>query len=171
MSVAASTRAVPASVLTVGQAILLGWLLCGVLDGLAAFALAWMQASRTPTAVLKGIASAVFGRAALEGGPIMVLAGLALHFMVALTATLVFYALSRHVTFLREGPLWLVGPVYGLVVLAAMNYATLPLASWARSFYFGTPARWPAGMGWPMVPIHMLFVGLPIAWSVRRAGR
>ena len=50
-----------------------------------------------------------------------------------------------------------------------MNYGKIPLASWERSLYFGTAARWPAGMGWPMVLIHMTCVGLPIVWSIRRS--
>ena len=50
-----------------------------------------------------------------------------------------------------------------------MNYGTLPLLSWVRSFYLGTrrdgPARWAAA-----VFIHMVCVGLPIVWGMRRAG-
>ena len=80
-----------------------------------------------------------------------------------------FYALSRRVAFLRTGPLWIVGPLYGIVVFCAMNYGTLPLLSWLRSFYLGTPPRWPGSMSWPQLYIHMGCVGLPIAWGVRRA--
>jgi len=151
-----------------GQAILSGWLLCGVLDITAAFVQAWIQAGRTPAAVLKGVASALWGRAALDAGPGMAAAGLAMHFTVALTWTVVFYALSRKLTFLRTAPLLLVGPLYGVVVFSAMNYGTLPLLSWVRSFYLGTPPRWPGSMSWPQLFIHMVCVGLPIAWGVRR---
>jgi hypothetical protein len=38
-----------------------------------------------------------------------------------------------------------------------------------RSFYLGTAPRWPGTMGWPQLGIHMICVGLPIAWGVRRA--
>ena len=153
----------------VRQAILTGWLLCGVLDISAACVQAWIQAGRPPAAVLKGVASALWGRAALDGGAGMATIGLGMHFTVALTATLVFYALSRRMAFLRTAPLLLIGPLYGIVVFAAMNYGTLPLLSWLRSFYLGTPPRWPGSMGWPQLVIHMLFVGLPIVWGVRRA--
>ena len=168
MAVAASTPA-SSSRITAGQAIVTGWLLCGVLDILAAFIQAWTTAGRPPAAVLKGIASALWGRAAVDGGAGMAGIGLVMHFTVALTATLVFYASSRRVTLLRTAPVLLIGPLYGIVVFAAMNYGTLPLLSWLRSFYLGTPPRWPAGMGWPMVVIHMFCVGLPIVWGVRRA--
>src|SRR5262245_59295081 len=110
---------------TIPQAILTGWLLCGVLDITAACIQAWIQAGRTPAMVLKGVASALWGRAAFDAGGGMAAIGLAMHFTVALTATLLFYALSRRVAFLRTAPLLIVGPVYGLVVFAAMNYGTL----------------------------------------------
>jgi hypothetical protein len=59
----------------------------------------------TPADVLKGVASALWGRAALDGGAGMAMIGLVMHFTVALTATLVFYALSRRFAFLRTAPL------------------------------------------------------------------
>ena len=105
----------------VGQAILRGWLLCGVLDITAACLQAWIQVGRSPADVLRGVASALWGRAALDGGAGMVMAGLVMHFTVALTATLVFYALSRRFAFLRTAPLLLVGPIYGVIVFCAMN--------------------------------------------------
>ena len=168
MAVAASVHA-SSSRINTSQAIVTAWLLCGILDILAAFIQAWRSAGRPPAAVLQGIASALWGRAAMDGGAGMAAIGLVIHFTVALTATLVFFAVSRRLTFLRTAPLLLIGPIYGIVVFAAMNYGTLPLLSWLRSFYLGTPPRWPAGMGWPMVVIHMFCVGLPIVWGVRRA--
>jgi hypothetical protein len=154
---------------TTRQAILTGWLLCGVLDIIAACLQAWIQAGRAPADVLRGVASALWGAAAMKAGPGMAAIGLAMHFTVALTATLVFYALSRRVTFLRTAPLWIVGPLYGIVVFCAMNYGTLPALSWLRSLYLHTAARWPGSMSWPQFFIHMVCVGTPIAWGVRRA--
>lgn len=154
---------------TIGQAILTGWLLCGVLDISAACIQAWIQNSRTPAAVLRGVASALWGRAAMDAGAGMAAIGLAMHFTVALTWTLVFYALSRRVRFLRTAPLWIVGPLYGICVFGAMNYGALPALSWLRSLYLHTPPRWPGSMSWPQLAIHMICVGTPIAWGVRRA--
>ena len=168
MSSATMSRSIRPPV-TVAQAILTGWLLCGVLDITAACTQAWFQAGRTPAMVFKGIASALWGRAALDAGPGMAAIGLAMHFTVALTATMVFYALSRRAAFLRTAPLLIVGPLYGLIVFAAMNYGTLPLLSLARSLSLGTPPRWPGPMSWPQLGIHMVCVGPPIAWGVRRA--
>ena len=150
------------------RAILTAWLLCGVLDISAACIQSWRQAGRMPDDVLRGVASALWGRAALDGGAPMAAIGLVMHFTVALTATLVFYALSRRFAFLRTAPLWIIGPLYGVVVFCAMNYGTLPALSWVRSLYLGTPPRWPGAMGWPQVGIHMICVGLPIVWGIRR---
>ena len=158
-----------ASTLSIRQAVLTGWLLCGVLDISAAFVQAWTRAGRPPSAVLKGIASALWGRAAIDGGAGMAAAGLIMHFAVALTATLVFYVLSRRIALLRTAPLLVVGALYGTAVFAAMNYGTLPLLSWVRSLYLGTPPRWPGSMDLPMLIIHIFCVGLPIVWGVRRA--
>ena len=80
--------------------------------------------------------------------------GLAMHFTVALTATLIFYALSRRLAVLRTAPLWIVGPLYGVIVFCAMNYGTLPALSWLRSLYLHTPPRWPGSMSWPQLDPH-----------------
>jgi hypothetical protein len=162
-----TTRSV--ATVSTGEAILTGWLLCGVLDITAACIQAWIQTGRKPAEVLRGVASALWGAAAMKAGAGMAAIGLAMHFTVALTATLVFYALSRRIAFLRTAPLWIVGPLYGVVVFCAMNYGTLPALSWLRSLYLQTPPRWPGSMSWPQFYIHMLFVGTPIAWGVRRA--
>ena len=154
---------------TTRQAILTGWLLCGVLDITAACVQAWIQAGRTPAEVLRGVASALWGAAAMSGGPGMAAIGFTMHFVVALTATVVFYQLSRRMAVLRSAPLWIVGPLYGIAVFCAMNYGTLPALSWLRSLYLGTPPRWPGPMGWPQLAIHMVCVGTPIVWGVRRA--
>lgn len=152
------------------HAIVTAWLLCGVLDISAACIQAWIQAGRAPADVLRGVASALWGAAAMQGGTVMAAIGLAMHFTVALTATLIFYALSRRIRILRSAPLWLIGPLYGVVVFCAMNYGTLPALSWLRSLYLNTAPRWPGSMGWPQLGIHMVCVGLPIVWGVRKAG-
>jgi len=156
------------NVVTAGQAIVTGWLLCGVLDISAACIQSWLNAGRTPAMVLRGVASALWGSAATTGGYGMAAIGLAMHFTVALTATLVFYALSRRIAFLRTAPLWIIGPLYGTIVFCAMNYGTLPALSWVRSLYLHTQPRWPGSMAWTQLGIHMLCVGTPIVWGVRR---
>lgn len=148
--------------------ILAAWLLCGVLDITAAFIQARIQAGFTPDRVLKGVASALWGPAALNGGAGMAVIGLVMHFTVALTATLIFAVVVERIAVLRTAPLWLIGPLYGAVVFCAMNYGTLPALSWVRTFYIPNAiVRWPGPMKWPQLLIHLLCVGPPIAWGVR----
>lgn len=150
------------------RGILTGWLLCGVLDITAACIQARIQAGFTPDRVLKGVASALWGPAALNGGAGMAAIGLVMHFTVALVATLIFAALVERIAVLRTAPLWLIGPLYGAIVFCAMNYGTLPALSWVRTFYVPHAiVRWPGPMKWPQLLIHLACVGLPIAWGVR----
>ena len=164
-----SRRVSSGAAVSTSQAIVTAWLLCGVLDITAACLQAWVQAGRAPGDVLRGVASALWGRAALDAGAGMAAIGLTMHFTVALTATMIFYALSLRISSLRTAPIWIVGPIYGVVVFCAMNYGTLPAMSWLRSLYLHTPPRWPGSMSWPQLFIHMVCVGPPIVWGVRRA--
>ncbi len=152
------------------RAIVYGALLCGVLDITAACTQAWIQAGAPPVRVLKGVASAVLGVSAYNGGAEIAALGLLMHFTVATGATLLFYALSRRIPALRQSPVWIVGPLYGLFFWIVMNYATLPLLSVLRSLYLDTPPRFPGSMKWPQMLIHMAFVGSPIVWCSRRFG-
>ena len=151
------------------KGILIAWLTCGVLDITAASIQARIQSGFTPDRVLKGVATALWGPVALKGGAVMAVIGLVMHFAVALTATLVFAVLASRITVLRTAPLWVIGPLYGAVVFCAMNYGTLPALSWLRTYYIPNAVpRWPGPMKWPQFLIHLVCVGLPIVWGVRR---
>jgi hypothetical protein len=77
-----------------GLAILRGGLLCGVLDISSAIVIVLAHGS-SPFHMLKGIAGALLGPAAFQGGAATAALGLAMHFGVAFTAAAVFYGLSR----------------------------------------------------------------------------
>lgn len=164
----ATTASRPAPATSKASAIVTAWLLCGVLDISGAFVQAWIQFGRTPKQVLLGVASGLWGPPAMTRGIGLAAIGLLMHFTVALTATLVFFGLSRKISWLRTGPLLVVGPLYGALVFCTMNYATLPLLSVLRHLYLNTAPRWPGTMSWAQLGIHLICVGLPIAWGVRR---
>jgi hypothetical protein len=151
--------------------VLLGWALCGVLDIAAAFALSWFQAGRAPSTVLNGVASALLGRAAIDGGPGMAVLGLTMHAGVARGWTLVFLWILSRSRYARVAPLWIAGPAYGAFVFYAMNFVVLPAMSFIRSLYLDTPARWPGSLGWPLLLVHLVCVGTPIVWALRRGSR
>ena len=152
--------------------LLAGGLICGVLDINAAFVSAYANAGRAPEWVLRAVASALVGRdAAFGGGAWVPVLGLAMHFFVAFTATLIFVLLSRKypVVLKQAVP---AGMLFGLGVYLFMNCVTIPFCSWFRSLYLGTPVNWAhAPFGWPQFLIHLFIVGLSISLGVKYASK
>jgi hypothetical protein len=123
------------------------------------------SAAPVPTRVLQAIASGALGRAAYDGGLASALVGLLSHFTVATGAATVFVLMARRVPWLLRAP-WVSGPVFGIGVWAAMRFVVLPLSA----FPHVQPSD-PEAIATALL-IHVLFVGLPIAFAVRAsAGR
>lgn len=137
-------------------------LLAGVLDIAAAIA-AWGLRGVAPVRILQSVAGGLLGREAYSGGAATAALGTALHFSIATVAAAVYLGLSRQAPHLVRRPLpW--GAAYGVGVPAVMNHVVLPLSALPRRPF--DPA-----MAAVMVVIHVLCVGLPIAWVVARAAR
>lgn len=133
--------------------------MAGLLDLLAAFAISWPRVP--PIRVLQYIASGALGPAAFRGGLATALAGLLLHFTIAVAAAGVYVQLARWWPPLRDRP-WRWGPLYGIVVYAVMTFVVLPLSrAVTQAPTLSSVTR--------MVLIHMVCVGLPIALAARRA--
>ena len=145
------------------QPILLGGLIAGTLDICAAFLTAWLRRGIRPVVVLRFVASGLLGPAALSGGAKTAAVGLALHFLIATGATIVFYLASRKLRFLVERPVHF-GLLYGVAVYLFMNFVVLPLSLVPR----GTMTV--SGFIIGLLTI-MFCVGLPIALIVRRYAR
>ena len=145
------------------QPILGGGLIAGTLDICAAFLTAWLRAGVRPVRLLQFIASGLIGAAAFNGGAKTTILGLALHFLIATVATVVFYFASRKWLFLIERPVNF-GLLYGVAVYLFMNFVVLPLSSVAqRPMTFS---------GFIIGILTIMFcVGLPIALIVRRFAR
>ena len=137
--------------------VLVGGVLVGVLDILAAFALRAAYGG-SPIGVLQGIAGGLLGPSAFAGGTATAALGLVLHFLIAFGAAAVYYAASRRLRVLVRRPV-LSGLAYGVVVHAVMSQVVLPLS---RLELRAVPWHYTA----TMVLIHMLFVGLPIALAI-----
>jgi len=145
------------------QPIFLGGLIAGTLDICAAFLTAWLRRGVRPAAVLRFVASGLLGPAALSGGAKTALLGLALHFLIATTATVIFYLASRKLLFLIERPITF-GLLYGVAVYAFMNFVVIPLSKI-------TPRPAPLSDRIIGLLIIMFCIGLPIALIVRRFSR
>jgi hypothetical protein len=108
------------------------------------------------------IAGGLLGLQVVEdGGPAIYALGVLLHYIIACSATAIYYAASRRLGFLKEHPL-VCGLFYGGAVELVMRLIVLPLSA----LHIKGPYQWDdevLGLG-----VHMTLVGLPIAFSVRR---
>ena len=110
------------------------------------------------------IAAGLLGPNALHGGVAIYIAGILLHFFIAFSATAIYYGASRRLHFMTEHAL-VCGPFYGVAVELVMSYIVLPLSA--------LHARGPYELKDVLLglAVHMVVVGLPIAFAVRRFAR
>lgn len=107
------------------------------------------------------IAGGLLGPKAAHGGVATYILGVLLHFFIAFSAASVYYAASRSLAFLKEHPL-LCGLYFGATVELVMGYVVLPLSA--------LHAKGPYELHDVLqgLLVHMIVVGLPISFSVRR---
>jgi hypothetical protein len=107
------------------------------------------------------IAAGLLGRQAFHGGIATYVMGVLLHFFIAFSFAAFYYAASRKLFFLTEHPL-VCGLSYGAAVELVMSYIVLPLSA--------LHARGPYKLHDVILGllVHMVVVGLPISFSVRR---
>ncbi len=110
------------------------------------------------------IAGGLLGRQAFHGGVGTYILGVVLHFFIACSAAAVYYAASRKLEFLTEHPL-VCGLFFGAAVEEVMNLVVLPLSA--------LHARGPYKLHDLILGllVHMVVIGLPISYSVRRFAR
>src|SRR4051812_13442704 len=92
----------------------------GTFDILAAFIYYFIKTRGNPLHVLKFIASGIFGKQAFSGGPLVMLSGLILHYMIAFSFTVFFFWLLRKIKMFSNHKV-LSGIIYGLFIWAVMN--------------------------------------------------
>jgi|SRR5271167_186669 len=107
------------------------------------------------------IAGGLLGRQAFQGGAGTYILGVVLHFFIACSAAAVYYAASRRLDFMNEHPL-VCGLFFGAAVQEVMNLIVLPLSA--------LHSRGPYKLQDLILGlvVHMVVVGLPISFSVRR---
>jgi len=154
MSGAASTASTSPLQTRLLRPILIGGLIAGFLDLVAAFiSFGW--------GVPRAIASGLLGSRAFQGGLATWLLGVFLQFFIATAAATVYCLTSRRLRFLKDHFL-VCGMFFGIAVYLVMNLIVLPLS--AVPFKVGPfPVR---GLIQGLV-IHMLIIGLPISASLR----
>src|SRR6202171_1131671 len=107
------------------------------------------------------IAAGLLGRQAFHGGVGTYILGVLLHFFIACSAAAVYYGASRRLGFLKEYPL-VCGLFFGAAVEEVMRLVVLPLSA--------LHSRGPYKLQDLILGllVHMVVIGLPISYSVRR---
>jgi hypothetical protein len=107
------------------------------------------------------IAGGLLGRGAFNGGAGTYILGIALHFFIACSAAAVYYGASLKLGFLKEYPL-VCGLFFGAAVEDFMRFVVLPLSA--------LHSRGPYKLNDLVLGlvVHMVVVGLPISYGVRR---
>ena len=110
------------------------------------------------------IAGGLLGKQAFHGGAGTYVLGVLLHYFIACSAAATYYAASRKLPFLTEYPL-VCGLFFGAAVEDFMRFVVLPLSA--------LQARGPYKLNDLVLGLvfHVILVGLPISYSVRRWGR
>ncbi|MHB8839243.1 MAG: hypothetical protein ACYC7F_09860 [Gemmatimonadaceae bacterium] len=136
----------------------------GVVDALWAVVLT-LSYGRSITGLWQGVAAVPFGKAMLAGGASTALAGLAVHFGVAFWWSFVFlwtHTQSATVRSLASSGtgVALLSAVYGPLIWCIMSLVVIPTLTHVPTVI---TTRWVIQLFG-----HMVFVGLPIVWTVRR---
>ncbi|HEY3886238.1 MAG TPA: hypothetical protein VGL62_13565 [Vicinamibacterales bacterium] len=142
------------------KAVLFAWLVAGTLDITAAITYYPLTAGVRVERLLQGIASGVLGAAAFDGGVRTALLGLALHYLIALIWTVIFFFAARRFPALVRH-LAVAAIAYGAVVWTGMTLVVLPLSRVRRGPFNVAQAIIAA-------VILMICIGLPFAGIVGR---
>jgi len=115
--------------------ILLALFVAGTLDILSAIIVYGPILGKVPPLrLLQGIASAVLGKSAFEGGMGTALFGLGMHYCISLAFVTLYFLIFPYIPFLKKYKT-AGGLLYGLFIWMVMNLAVLPLIGYAP-FHF-----------------------------------
>ncbi|CAN5560643.1 hypothetical protein BH09GEM1_BH09GEM1_24060 [soil metagenome] len=137
--------------------------LVSICDGLFATAFGLFVRGVAPARMWQGVASVPLGKAAIDGGPSMVAAGLALHVLVAFTwSALMLLAVQRShkLRAIIDSPYGVlkVASVLGPMIWLVMSLVLIPTMTHRMPAF--TPAYFEMLVG------HIFFVGIPMVWGI-----
>ncbi len=138
-------------------------LLVGTLDILAACIQYTLNTRQEPSAVLRFIASGVFGTDAFSGSSLMVVAGIIFHYIIALGFSYLFFMIYPKLNALFRNNI-LSGIFYGIFIWCVMSFIIVPLSN--------TPAL-PFSYSGVIISILILIccIGIPLALIAGRIQR
>jgi len=145
------------------KSIAIATLVAGTLDIASAIALTAAH-GKSVAAMLRNVASGPFGDGVAQLGAAGAIAGLAVHFGIMAAMVTIFAAAVDRLPALGRRPVGF-GAAYGLLLYLVMYWIVIPL-------------RWPGALNHirlgaiaNALAIHVLLVGIPIAWIVARPVR
>jgi hypothetical protein len=138
-------------------AIGVGGLIAGTFDLICALLTFGPQVGRA-------IAGGLLGHSAFQGGLAINIFGFFLHFFIAMSAAAVFYFASRRLRFMTEHAL-ISGMFFGIGLYLVMNLIVLPLCALHVTHPIAIKDLIQGLL------VHMILIGLPISFSVRRFAR
>ena len=119
---------VPIITVSARTTIIKAWLIAGTLDILSALLYYYIKTGKNPANVLRYVASAVFGKAALSGGTTMAAAGLLLHYIIAFIWTIFFFLICPWIISVLKSTI-VTGVVYGIFIWLVMNLVVVPMGA------------------------------------------
>ncbi|MES2329221.1 MAG: hypothetical protein V4539_06420 [Bacteroidota bacterium] len=140
------------------KAILTAWLVAGTLDILAACTQFYFKTDKSPTIVLKYVASGAFGPEAMQGGIGMMIWGLVFHYLIALGCVMAFFFLYPNVKIMRANK-WITAIVFALLAWVVTTRLIVPLSRIK-------PAPFNFSNAWKAMAILVLMIGIPITFIV-----
>ena len=139
-----------------------GGLIAGTLDIVYACVYWALKRDVPAQRILQSVAAGLLGEASFDGGWATAGLGLTLHYLIAVSMSVVYYLAARRLPLLRRRPL-VCGAGYGLLLYAVMNYVVVPLSA------AGPGSKDPLWIALT-IAVHALLIGIPIALAVRHAG-
>lgn len=109
--------------------------------------------------ILQSVAGGIYGRETYEGGVNTAVAGLLLHFLIALIFAAVYVYIFRNISRRITTNIVLTGLVYGCLVWVLMNYAVMPLSAYGHATKFSTAKGMAISAG-----LIILCAGIPIVF-------
>jgi len=137
------------------KTILWSGLIAGILDAIAGVIVYFIFFDLNPLQVLQFIASGIHGPEAINGGFLMIVAGMFYHFLIAYVVAIIYFYAYPKISILRKHKV-MMGLIFGLGIWLVMNLIVLPKSNIPKNPFDINLAI--IGIIW-----HMILVGLPIA--------
>ena len=137
------------------KTILWAGIAAGTLDAIAGVIVYFIFFSYNPFQVLQYIAEGVLGPSAMTSGLPAVVAGLVLHYFIAIIVAGIYFFVYPKIKFLTNNPV-LSGLLFGAAIWSVMNLIVIPLSNIP-------PAPFNVALAVTGITWHVVLVGLPIS--------